>query len=84
MAPIGSCFHTYINYQLGTSRNDLYINTNNTSSVTMLYDSYGFSNPTTDTIQIHCQGTYLPQYKGQTSHFITRIDSITSMSVFKL
>jgi hypothetical protein len=84
LAPIGSCFNTYINYQLGTSRNNIYINTNNTSSITTIYDGYGFSNPIRDSLQIHCQGTYLPSFKGQYSHFITRIDSMTSMSVFKL
>lgn len=84
LAPVGSCFNTYINYQLGTSRNDIYINTNNTSSLTTLYNGYGFSDPITKTLQIHCQGTYLPPFKGQYSHFITRIDSMTSMSVFRL
>lgn len=84
LAPIGSCFNTYINYQLGTSRNDIYINTNNTMSLTTLYNGYGFSDPVTNSLQIHCQGTYLPPFKGQYSHFITRIDSMTSMSVFRL
>lgn len=85
MAPFGFCFHTYLNYQLGTGRYDININTNNNiTSVTTIYDGYGFTNPITDRCIIPIDIAYAPLYKTYNTHFITRIDNSTSMTIFKL
>lgn len=83
--PFGFCFHTYLNYQLGTGRYNININTNNNvTSVTTIYDGYGFTNPITDRCIIPIDIAYAPVYKTYNTHFITRIDNSTSMTVFKL
>jgi hypothetical protein len=85
MAPFGYCFHTYLNYQLGIGRYNININTNNNiTSVTTIYDGYGFSNGITDKCIIPIDIPFAPVYKTYSSHFITRIDNSTSMTIFKL
>ena len=85
IAPAGSCFHTYMSYQLGIGRYDIILKTNNTNnSLTTIYDGYGFSEPQTDQLMIKVQRSYAPVFEPYYTHFITRIDSGTSMSIFKL
>ena len=84
IAPIGACFHTYMNYQLGTGRYNIQLNANNISSTTYLYDGYGFSNPTTDSLLIRVTTDNAPYFSKYSTHFITRIDNLTTMSIFKV
>ena len=85
MAPYGFCFHTYLNYQLGTGRYNININTtNNKTSMTTIYDGFGFTKPITDILTINIEQSYAPIFKSFSTHFITRIDNSTSMTIFKL
>jgi hypothetical protein len=85
LAPIGSCFHTYLNYELGTGRNDIIIKTNNANtSLTTIYEGFGYISPVTDQIKLVLNKSYAPIFEPYTTHFISRIDSMTSMTIFKI
>jgi hypothetical protein len=80
----GACFNTYITYQLGTGRNNVYIHSKNISSMTYFYDGFGYNDPVTNTLQIKIEQAYAPVFKSYNTHFITRIDNNTTISIFKL
>ena len=80
----GACFHTYLSYQLGTGRNNVYIHSKNISSMTYFYDGFGYNNKFTDILHIRIEEAYAPSFKQFNTHFITRIDNNTTISVFKL
>ena len=85
LAPIGSCFHTYLNYELGTGRNDIIIKTNNRyNSLTTIYEGFGYTTPVTDQLKLAVHRSYAPIFEPYTTHFISRIDSMTSMTIFKI
>jgi hypothetical protein len=84
LAPPSGCFNTYMTYQLGTDRYDIKLYANNTSSITYIYDGYGFSEPSTTGITIETDRESVRALRKYYSHFITRIDNMSTMSVFRL
>jgi len=74
-----------MSYQLGIGRYDIILKTNNTNnSLTTIYDGYGFSEPQTEQLMIKIHRSYAPIFEPYYTHFVTRIDSRTSMTIFKL
>lgn len=80
-APIGTTFPTYISHNLG-SLQSLYIQPNNTNPFYLTTLSFDFDSYHTDTtLLIGAPGYSRNLYS---HHLVTRIDSMTSMTVFKL
>ena len=80
-APIGTTFPTYISHNLA-SLQSLFVQPNNTNPGFLTTLSFDFNSYTTDTtLLIGAPGYSRNLYS---HHLVTRIDSMTSMTVFKL
>jgi cytoskeletal protein CcmA (bactofilin family) len=81
IAPIGTTFPTYISHNLG-SLQSLYVQPNNTNLSFTTTISFDFNMYNTDTtLLIGAPGYSRNKYS---HHLVTRIDSMTSITVFKL